>query len=137
MTNPIDFVLGQLDGVVRAGKAFKALCPAHGDKTPSLSVKEGDDGRVLMHCFAGCSTDAVIAALGLNMSDLFVANTNQRLVPRVLGVNARELNAASEHEMCILYFVKADQQAGKKISDLDSQRAMLAVNRISKARRLR
>jgi len=136
MNNPIDLVLGQLDGVVRAGKAFKALCPAHGDKTPSLSVKEGDDGRVLIHCFAGCSTEAVIGALSLTMEDLFVADTNQHLVPRVLGVSARELNAAAEHEMRIIYIVKADQKAGRKISDADLQRAKLAVDRISKAGRV-
>lgn len=46
-------------------------CPAHPDRTPSLPVREGNDGRVLLNCFAGCSTDEVLHALGLDMRDLF------------------------------------------------------------------
>jgi putative DNA primase/helicase len=48
----------------RIGKnSFVARCPAHEDCTPSLSLRNGDDGRVLWKCFAGCSQDAVHAAL--------------------------------------------------------------------------
>lgn len=46
-------------------------CPAHQDRAPSLSVREGADGRALVHCFAGCATADVLAALGLAMRDLF------------------------------------------------------------------
>jgi putative DNA primase/helicase len=45
-------------------------CPFHEDHTPSLHVTNGD-GKVLLHCLAGCSTDEVLAALGLSMRDLF------------------------------------------------------------------
>src|SRR5215207_3881932 len=50
---------------------FMACCPSHDDHDPSLSVTEGDDGRALVHCFAGCEVDAVLAALGLSVTDLF------------------------------------------------------------------
>jgi hypothetical protein len=50
---------------------WMAKCPAHPDHNPSLSIKEAPDGRVLLHCFAGCPTEAVLAALGLGWSDLF------------------------------------------------------------------
>ena len=46
----------------REGRHWMARCPAHDDRTPSLSIRQGDD-RVLIHCFAGCSQQAVIAAL--------------------------------------------------------------------------
>jgi hypothetical protein len=52
---------------------FTALCPAHDDHTPSLSVREGADGRVLVHCFAGCEPERIVATLGLGMRDLFPA----------------------------------------------------------------
>lgn len=52
-----------------AGK-WTASCPAHADSSPSLSVAEGDRG-ILVHCFAGCTTEDVVAALGLTMADLF------------------------------------------------------------------
>jgi hypothetical protein len=49
-----------------------ALCPAHPDRNKSLSYSFGqDDDRVLIHCHAGCTVDAVLAALGLSQSDLF------------------------------------------------------------------
>jgi hypothetical protein len=48
-----------------------AKCPAHADKTPSLSIKEGNDGRSLVHCHAGCPLAAVLTASGLLVSDLF------------------------------------------------------------------
>lgn len=47
----------------RAGRGWVAKCPAHDDRTPSLSITEAGDGRVLVHCHAGCSQSAVIDAL--------------------------------------------------------------------------
>ena len=48
-----------------------AICPCHDDQNPSLSVELADDGKILVHCFAGCSTNDIVAALGLEMTDLF------------------------------------------------------------------
>jgi len=73
--NPMRFMLERLHrlgGNPRpvSGEGHKALCPAHDDHNPSLSVKRGDDGRVLVHCHAGCSTESVVDALSLTMADL-------------------------------------------------------------------
>lgn len=46
-------------------------CPGHPDKRASLSVKRTADGRWLLHCFAGCRTEEILAALGLTWQDLF------------------------------------------------------------------
>ena len=54
------------------GKAYVAQCPAHDDQIPSLSVSEGMDGRVLLNCHTGCTTENVVDALGLSLADLFV-----------------------------------------------------------------
>jgi hypothetical protein len=53
----------------RRGRAW--LCPTHEDRNASLSVSEGDDGRVLVKCHAGCRTEDIVAKLGLRMRDLF------------------------------------------------------------------
>jgi hypothetical protein len=50
---------------------WKARCPAHNDRSPSLSIRAGDDGRVLVLCRAGCSLDSMLAALKLARRDLF------------------------------------------------------------------
>jgi putative DNA primase/helicase len=46
----------------RDGRGWMARCPAHDDRNPSFSIRQAED-RVLVHCFAGCSQDALIAAL--------------------------------------------------------------------------
>lgn len=66
----LDEFLLRLSGVRKAGKGFKACCPAHNDQSPSLSI-EWKDGRILVKCFAGCATEDVVRAMGLTMSDLF------------------------------------------------------------------
>lgn len=53
-----------------------ACCPAHDDKNPSLSIREGENGKVLLKCFAGCLNTAICAAIGLTMSDLMGPATN-------------------------------------------------------------
>lgn len=47
----------------RSGLGWSCHCPAHEDRNPSLSVGIGEDGRILVHCFAGCAQADVIAAL--------------------------------------------------------------------------
>lgn len=64
-------LLGRLEGVKGRDGQYKAVCPAHSDKTPSLSVSVGNDGKILLKCFAGCSTENIVAAMGLEMKDLF------------------------------------------------------------------
>ena len=49
---------------------WKARCPAHNDRSPSLSIREGEDGHVTLYCRAGCSLDAIVAALHLVTDDL-------------------------------------------------------------------
>ncbi|MFO0877408.1 MAG: DUF3987 domain-containing protein [Gemmataceae bacterium] len=67
----LDNVLSHLPNAKRSGKGWKAHCPAHEDRKPSLSVSQGDDGTVLIKCHAGCTTEAILAAIGLEMRDLF------------------------------------------------------------------
>ena len=67
-------ILDALDGVRRSGKGYVARCPAHDDRSPSLSVGVGEGGRVLVRCFAGCPTPEIVGAVGLAMTDLFPAD---------------------------------------------------------------
>jgi hypothetical protein len=75
----IDKILERLDGVEDKGSFYRAFCPAHDDRnTPNLDVTEGDDGRVLLICRVGCENEDVVAALGLEMRDLFEQGNDQR-----------------------------------------------------------
>ncbi len=53
------------------GDGYMAHCPAHDDHNASLSVAQGDDGRVLVNCFAGCTFADIAKAIGLKESDFF------------------------------------------------------------------
>jgi hypothetical protein len=59
-------VLNKLDHVKKSSAGYSARCPAHDDKTNSLSVAEGADGTLLMNCHAGCSFQSILDALGSN-----------------------------------------------------------------------
>ena len=68
---PAERLLERLERVRRSGDGWTALCPAHDDRNPSLSISEGQDGQALVHCFAGCPTEEVVEVVGLKMSDLW------------------------------------------------------------------
>ena len=72
-SDQVQQVLVKLDNVRPNANRWTALCPAHGDRNNSLSVAEGDDGKVLLKCFAGCDVAEIVAALGLQMFELFPA----------------------------------------------------------------
>ncbi len=71
---PLDSILEHLEGVRRSGSGWTARCPAHDDRHASLSVAEGEDGRVLLNCHAGCRAEQVVAAVEMTMGDLFPAS---------------------------------------------------------------
>lgn len=71
---PIDLVLSKLpDAKPNASGGYLARCPVHHDRNPSLSISEAADGRALVHCFAGCTSEHVVKDLGLKMRDLYPA----------------------------------------------------------------
>lgn len=116
-----------------------AKCPAHEDRSPSLSVRELDDGRVLLHDFGGCHTQAVLDSLGLEMQALFperlagsgpaggYTSTHSR-------IPARDLLELISEETGVVAIVAADFLAKRAISEADWMRLATAAARIHRAR---
>jgi DNA primase len=51
-------LLDRLEGVRACGPGrWVARCPAHEDRSPSLSIRKKDDGTTLLHCFSGCEVE--------------------------------------------------------------------------------
>lgn len=79
---PLDNVLQKLETKgcppKKRGNQWQAKCPSHEDRSPSLSIGEGDDGRVLLHCFAGCAPRDISQALDLTIEDLFVGGRSTK-----------------------------------------------------------
>jgi hypothetical protein len=71
-------LLSLVKNVKKTGEGWTAKCPSHEDERPSLSINEGEDGRVLIKCFAGCSVEQVIQTLNLSIQDLFSDRSNEK-----------------------------------------------------------
>lgn len=133
MTAPIDTLLGSLDKAKRTGqRTWLACCPAHGDRNASLSVREADDGRVLIHCFAGCSVHEIVAAAGLEIADLFppreggltAGKPERRPFPATDALRAVASEAMFAAAACV------SMAAGEPV---DRDRLILAASRIGAA----
>jgi hypothetical protein len=74
--SPVEKVLGRLEKYTdRRNGEFRTRCPAHsGTSADSLSIKEGEDGRALLYCHAGCEQQEIVDALDLGVVDLFADN---------------------------------------------------------------
>lgn len=81
--NPADILIGRLERVIGKGPRWRAMCPAHESKERhrSLGIREMDDGRVLIRCHARCSAVDVLAAIGLDLKDLFPTGPQMAYAP--------------------------------------------------------
>jgi hypothetical protein len=115
-----DFLL-RLQKVRKNGKDYMALCPAHKDGSPSLTIAEKDDGRILVHCFAGCETADVLAAVGMEMKDLMPENVGyHRRKPELRPFNAMDVLCAVKSDLTTALIVCKDIQAGKVPTEAES-----------------
>jgi hypothetical protein len=128
-------ILDRLDGVKQpATGRWLACCPAHEDRSPSLSIRESDDGRVLLHCFAGCNTEDVVAALGLALTDLFEVSLEHRSAPTHSRIPAADLLVILDHELTVTVLILDDVVNRRTINEGQIQRLCQAAARIGNAR---
>ena len=117
----IEQVLSRLDKVKPSGQhRWRAICPSHPDRNPSLSVRELEDGTVLIKCWTGCSIDEIVAAIGINLCDLFPGKHPPALRPS---------KAAVEHERMI-YRIGFEMQSQGRLEPIDQARFDLAKRRL-------
>lgn len=127
-------LLAKLDKVKRTGAGrWQARCPAHADKGPSLSIRELDDGRVLLHCFAGCSAVDVLGAAGLDMAELFPPHEIENGKPERRPFPAADALRAVAFEALVVVAAASALVAGEPISSMDRERLSLASGRIQGA----
>jgi len=126
-------LLSRLDRVRGTGPGrWIARCPAHGDRTPSLAIREIDDGRVLIHCFGGCSAPDVLAAVGLEMDALFPAHRDGGK-PQRRPFSAADALRCLAFEGVVVLLAARDVGAGRTLSSGDIERLAVAAGRINAA----
>ena len=107
-----------------------ACCPSHNDKSPSLSIRDAD-GRILIHCFSGCSVEEVVGAMGLSLSDLMP----ERLMEpsKRLPFNPMTVLNAIALSSTMVAICASDMAKGKRLSQGDQDSLMAASALIAKA----
>lgn len=134
-----DVLLSRLERVKHTGPGrWIARCPAHEDRRASLSIRELDDGRVLVHDFAGCAIEEVLRATGLNFDALFP--------PRVAGEHAAaglrqpfpaaDVLQALAYEITVIAIVAGDVEKRLPVSEESFRRLRVAIERLLAAREM-
>lgn len=127
----VNDLVGRLEKAKRISRdSWLACCPAHRDRTPSLTVRALDDGRILVHCFAGCGAADVMASIGLETADLFPEPLAQHLPAVRQPFSAADALRALRREAAVCAISSADLAEGKPV---DRARLYLASERIADA----
>ncbi len=114
---------------------FVSRCPAHEDVTPSLSIRQLDDGRILVHDFGGCDIEQVLSAVGLTLGDLYPERSTHHRAP----VRAAHRHAANEalrvvdREARIIVVAAENMAQDVVLEQADSRRVLTAAMRIRAA----
>lgn len=134
MNAPLTDFLTRLDNVhERSGGQYRADCPVGHKSRGALSVSEGDDGTVLMHCFAGCDIDAVTGAVGMRPSDLFAGHQHTGMArrPGRVGPDWKALAKRMSMELTVLEVGLASFEQHGQLSADDWERIRVALERLS------
>ena len=116
----IERLLVVLKGVRQTGPGrYMARCPAHDDHSPSLSLRETDDGRILIHCYAGCGAAAVMESVGLTLRDLMPESRGEVRASAAL-LDARDALLGLAESVAILTTIVGDIADGRSVSKGDA-----------------
>lgn len=135
MSAKFEDLLSRLQKVRKHGKSYMACCPAHDDKSPSLSLTELDNDRILIKCFAGCDVESIVRAVGLSLGDLFPNSAQGQQYKHFRSLEQltqKRPNEKIEHEKTILQIAKNDRANGKRLNANDLERERLAFMRVRK-----
>ena len=124
MNSNIDALISRLDKVVSVGDGkWKACCPAHDDKSPSLAISD-NNGKILLHCFAGCTALDVVHAVDMELQDLFPDDNHDKY---------RSKPNTLDQERNVLLIAAADAANGKQLNDRDLKARDVAFRRLHAA----
>ena len=133
-----ELLLSRLDKVRKTGaNTWRSLCPSHANtRSLTLSIRDGDDGRTLVKCHAGCSIDEVLGAVGLTINDLFERRLAYNHSSMRRPFPALDVLKCVASEATVVATAACNVRAGISLSDDDHERLLVAHERIHEAKRL-
>ena len=134
----LDKLLSNLQKVKRtSNNSWMACCSAHEDRSPSLSIKDTGDGRLILKCFAGCETIDVLGAIGMDWDDVMPPKQPVERIPTVKPLKqtiyATDALRVIKNEAMIITMAAMDINKGRVITDAELSRIKLAMERIQTA----
>lgn len=130
-------ILTRLDKVRKtSGHSWIACCPAHGDKSPSLAIKEIEDGRTLLHCFAGCGAVEVLDSIGLTLKDLYPESLGQNIKSIKKPWIAQDVLRCLALEVLIILQCANALKKGVPLSADDLKRLHVSATRLQAGERI-
>lgn len=135
-------ILDRLEGVKSTGhNRYLARCPAHDDRDPSLSLREMDDGRILIHDFGGCHADDVLVAIGLDWADIMPPSGHHLLPPAAIPQNVRRAESRKDRSerkalasaAMIVTLAAFDIHEGRQLSDDNLRQLQDARSKLAQA----
>ena len=140
---PLTLLLNRLENVKPYGQGYRACCPAHDSKSRNtLSIRTAEDGRVLLHCFAGCCSPLqIVNAVDLELKDLFEkppANMTAQEKAKIRQLAKQgQWKTALEHlpeEITVVIMAAVQTFNGRPLNEPDLARLVLAGKRIKGAK---
>lgn len=125
----IENILSRLDGIRNTkDNQWQARCPAHEDSSPSLGISVKGN-KIVMNCFAGCFKEDIVAAIGLEMHNLFIDEGYGMAASRKLPKPASQIDR-DELDRTVLMIASSDIRSGKSLSIADRARVKIAKERL-------
>jgi len=132
-----DKLLSRLQRVKRTGPGkWIASCPTREDRSPSLAIREMEDGRVLLHDFGGDSVEAILGAVGLSFSDLYPTQPGTFAKPVRRPFNASDVLSHVAFESSVAAVVIADVVKRDGATEEDLDRLLVAAQRLDNATKI-
>jgi len=134
-------LLNRLQNVKRTGdQQWRACCPVHESKSrSSLSIRQVEDGRILIHCHGGCEPLEILKVCGLEMTDLMPERITHNATPQEKqkwceAATMREwekARATIQHEARVIWVAGKQIKDGKPLNDVDDKRLDQALEQIT------
>jgi hypothetical protein len=133
----VENLLNRLTKVKGGRGRWTACCPSHEDRSPSLAIRETEDGRILLKCFGGCSVQEIVSAIGMDIGELFPPDDKlSHHMPKVKNAfYATDLLRVIEFESVLVSVAASNIANGVKLNDNDRSRLRQAQERIIEAAR--
>lgn len=134
----LDNLLSRLTKVKKTGKdSFIACCPAHQDKSPSMTIREVEEGKLLIHCFAECSVENIIGAIGLDFADIMPDKVDDVIrKSRKIPFSPADVLACVKADAGYLYLIMCELDKGNIFTQDQILKAKKAAARIYSAAEL-